>query len=51
MAGEPLPAILDRRERELAEAMYDFLWRSEPGRWWSNEPLPLPSVDAPDSTS
>ena len=32
VAGEPLPAGLDRRERELAEAMYDSLWRTELAR-------------------
>lgn len=52
LAGEPLPAGLDRRERELAEAMYDFLWRTEPARQFSDpRPLPLDPVVLPDRPS
>jgi hypothetical protein len=44
----PAPADVasDQRLLGVYGAMLDMLWRSEPNRWWSDEPLPLPSVGA-----
>jgi hypothetical protein len=43
-ANLPLPANLAPRVRRLAEEMHRFLTLSEPERWWSDLPLPLPPV-------
>jgi hypothetical protein len=43
LAGQPLPPDLTGRARRLAGEMYRFLVLSEEARWWSDEPLPMPS--------
>jgi hypothetical protein len=41
--GVPLPVTLSARERSLATEMLRALILTEESRWWSHEPLPMPS--------